>query len=200
MSSYNWDMNIGVDIDGVLAKVHEWCLEHVTAYFAKRGKSIVDINSYSTAGMFGVSKAEADKYWDDAIWDYAVDVQPMERASETLTKLRLEGHKVIINTARWLSERTDEKGERMRAIVIDWLAKHNIPYDDIAFKGEGKDFVAKQFNLDIHIDDAPHEIELLTPHLPVIIFDAPYNQSCNPPNTYRARNWEEVYKLLCSMS
>jgi len=68
--------------------------------------------------------------------------------------------------------------------------------DKNPYEQKGKSGVVKKFALDIHIDDAPHEVELLSSTIPIIIFDNPYNRECNPPNTHRAKNWAEVYEII----
>ena len=194
-------MIIGVDLDAVLTDEHNWWLNNAGSYFAKRGKPLISTAAFSTVEMFGVTQEEADDYWlrQGNVWNYAQQVEPIGGASEFLKKIKQDGHTIIINTQRRLSALKNEDGERMRGIVLNWLKTYDMYYDDIAFSelgSDGKLKVMKEYKLDIHIDDSPKTIKLLSPHIPVIAFDMPYNQSVNLPNTHRAKNWEEVYKVI----
>jgi len=199
-------MNIGVDIDGVLADYFAYVRDVVRPHF-----SSFDETEYRVHEMFGLDKGVSDKFWESEIWNYTQNVLPMKDASEFMHRLIQDGHKIVINTARWLSCRDDDVGSRKRDMVREWLGKYNIPYDEIAFANfergkiamsknpydqKGKSRVVKEFSLDLHIDDAPHEVELLSSTIPIIIFDNPYNRECNPPNTHRAKNWAEVYQII----
>ena len=191
-------MKIGVDIDGVLADRHKWLLTHTKDFFANRGFQIVDPTSYDVNVMFGVSQEQRKEYWEHHIFDYANQVDVNVGGSEVLSKLQKDGHEIIINTARWFTERKDIIGEQMREAVVDWLAKHRIPYDELVFSSyhaKNKLEVAKTRKLDIHIDDAVFEIKQLATHLPVAIYDQPHNKEIIP-NTFRVKDWHEFYILV----
>ncbi|MCL2228799.1 MAG: hypothetical protein FWC00_03140 [Firmicutes bacterium] len=192
-------MIIGVDIDGVLAQVHEWYLDDVAKYFLAQGKPIIDATAYSATDMFGVTREQANEYWDTAIWRYAKDVEVIDGAAEYMAMLKKDGHTIIINTARWLSNQDDKDGERMRALVRKWLLNHKIPYDKLVFAefgGGNKMTSCRENNIDVHIEDSPKEIELVAPHTPVIIFEQPYNRDFNIQNTHRARSWRDVHDYI----
>ena len=64
------------------------------------------------------------------------DVVPMEGAVETLKKLREDGHYIIIMTARNMQTHNNNLGKviaNQAPIVIDWLKKYDIPYDELLF-------------------------------------------------------------------
>jgi capsule biosynthesis phosphatase len=75
------------------------------------------------------------------------DVHPLPGAVEYLNKLKSEGHYIIINTARNMLTYNDSLGKiiaNQAPIVIEWLKKYNIPYDELLF---GKPYA------DFYIDD-----------------------------------------------
>ena len=192
-------MIIGVDIDGVLAEFREFYLTHTASYFAGKGKPIFDKYAYHTEQMFNVTRQERDEYWEDANWVYAVEVGVKKDASMVLQRLRKDGHRIIINTGRILSDLDSEKGERMRGLVREWLDKHNIPYDELVFAkfgGSSKSAVALEKGLDIHVEDNPKTIGVVSVHVPVVIFENAYNIGLDLPNTYRVKTWEDVYQLV----
>lgn len=64
------------------------------------------------------------------------DVRPIPGARERLQQLRAAGHTVIIQTARNMATCEGNLGKVMRnvgQITFDWLAQHQIEYDEIYF-------------------------------------------------------------------
>lgn len=64
------------------------------------------------------------------------DVLPKEGAVEYLTQLKKDNHYIIIHTARNMATHNNNIAKiiaNQAPIVIDWLKKHNIPYDELLF-------------------------------------------------------------------
>ncbi|MBN9293821.1 MAG: capsular biosynthesis protein [Flavobacteriia bacterium] len=64
------------------------------------------------------------------------DILPVEGAQEKLEALKRNGHYIIIQTARHMKTCEGNLGKvnaRITKITLDWLEKHNIPYDEIYF-------------------------------------------------------------------
>jgi capsule biosynthesis phosphatase len=78
------------------------------------------------------------------------EVKPLPGAAERLRELRQKGHQIIIFTARHMATCDGNVSKvlaRVGKVTLEWLEKHNIPYDEIYF---GKP------NTDIFIDDRCH--------------------------------------------
>lgn len=78
-------------------------------------------------------------------------VRPLPGAIETLQWLRLEGHTIILITGRHMKTCSGNVGQviaKQGKTLLDWLARYDIPYDEIHF---GKP------HYDIMIDDASHK-------------------------------------------
>jgi capsule biosynthesis phosphatase len=78
--------------------------------------------------------------------DYA-DLQPVPGAIEKLRALRVAGHYIIVSTARHMKTCSGNVGQvvaRQGAVTLNWLARHEIEYDEIHF---GKP------HADVYIDD-----------------------------------------------
>lgn len=187
--------NIGVDIDGVLMDVETFVIENGARFGAKFGMgAVVDPNGYTMADLFGWTKDKDLEFWHEHIWKY-VSVPPMKDCKKYLQKLHDEGNKIIIITNRWLSGLENADGEKMRKTVKDWFKKHAIPHDAIVFaKGDKPKFV-KQYKIDLMIEDGADEIAVISPIVPVIVFDAPYNHAVTGKNIFRAKTWREIYDL-----
>ena len=75
------------------------------------------------------------------------DLQPVEGAIKKIKALKKEGHYIIIYTARRMKTHNANTAKVLAdigKITLDWLAKYEIPYDEIMF---GKPWA------DIYIDD-----------------------------------------------
>ncbi len=81
------------------------------------------------------------------------EVKPIPGAVETLQRLKSEGHYIIIMTARNMVTHNNNIGKiiaKQSPIVIEWLNKHCIPYDEIHF---GKPYA------DFYVDDKAVRLE-----------------------------------------
>ncbi|MCB0395449.1 MAG: capsular biosynthesis protein [Flavobacteriales bacterium] len=75
------------------------------------------------------------------------DLEPVPGAVEKLKQLKDNGHYIIIHTARHMKTCEGNVGKvlmKLGKITLDWLEKHNVPYDEIYF---GKPWA------EIYIDD-----------------------------------------------
>ena len=64
------------------------------------------------------------------------DVLPLPGAVETLKRLKTQGHYIIILTARNMVTHNNSIGKiiaKQSPIVLDWLKKYEIPYDELHF-------------------------------------------------------------------
>jgi capsule biosynthesis phosphatase len=71
------------------------------------------------------------------------DVLPMLGAVEYLTYLKKQGHYIIIMTARNMVTYNNNVGQiiaNQAPVVIEWLKKYNIPYDELLFGKPHADF------------------------------------------------------------
>src|SRR5581483_12137981 len=75
------------------------------------------------------------------------EVQPLPGAVEKMKALKAAGHYLILMTARHMATCNSNVGlaiARQGKTLLDWLAKHEIPYDELWF---GKP------HADVYIDD-----------------------------------------------
>ena len=75
------------------------------------------------------------------------DIEPVPGAPEKLRQLKAAGHYLILLTARHMKTCEGNVGmviARQGKTLLDWLERHNIPYDELHF---GKP------HADIYIDD-----------------------------------------------
>lgn len=79
------------------------------------------------------------------------DIVPLPDAVESLRKWKLQGHYIILQTARHMRTCNGNEGKVLAMggkLLFDWLTKWEIPYDEVYF---GKP------HSDIFIDDAGYK-------------------------------------------
>ena len=85
-------------------------------------------------GTICITKAAHESY---------ADAPPMPGAIDAIKKLKDAGHYIIIATARGMKTSESNLGRivaNQSVILIDWLNKYEIPYDEIWFSKPLADF------------------------------------------------------------
>lgn len=189
-------MRIGIDIDGVLTDIEQWQLDVGGKFFSKFNKSVLNKDGYEITKIFNVSDELDSQFWNEYLYDYVTKEPSRKYASEVIKKLKDDGNEIYIVTARYLTDRNNEDGEKMRKIVVNWLAEQKIDYDEIIFSPEDKKENCKKYNIDIMIEDKVDNINKISSVIPVICFHAGYNNECKGKNIYRVYNWYDIYNLI----
>ena len=183
-------MRIGIDLDGVLVDVEEFLFDTGIKYFYDKNKTRnIKTDEYDIDKYFGVSREDADKFWADVIYSYIM-LSPRKHASEVISKLRNAGHKIYIITSR-----RGEGGitqEEMEKYVKIWLEKNKIFYDELIFEFDNKVQACKKNKIDLMIEDSPKNIESISLNIPVICYDARYNQMVKGDNITRCYSWTDI--------
>lgn len=102
--------------------------------------SKIDINSHKRIS-FDLDKTIANKKTKDQSYE---NITPLPGAVETLQKLKEQDWYIIINTARNMRTYEHNTGAviaKQVPIIIEWLKKWNIPYDEIWVKPHCSYFV-----------------------------------------------------------
>lgn len=193
-------MRIGIDIDGVLTDIEQWQLDYGSKfYYECYKKEIVNCKEYETYDIFNVSRECDDEFWKEYFLDYSINVNVRKFASEVIEKLKKEGNQIFIITARgsFLSHSADVMiYEKNKEIVKKWLEKNNILYDNIIFSPEDKLEICIKNNIDIMIEDKVENIEKISSKIPVICFNAGYNEKCSGKNIIRCYSWYDIYAKI----
>lgn len=189
-------MRIGIDIDGVLTDIEQWQLDVGGKFFSKFNKSVLNKDGYEITKIFNVSDELDSQFWNEYLYDYVTKEPSRKYASEVIKKLKDDGNEIYIVKARYLTDRNNEDGEKMRKIVVNWLAEQKIDYDEIIFSPEDKKENCKKYNIDIMIEDKVDNINKISSIIPVICFHAGYNNECKGKNIYRVYNWYDIYNLI----
>ena len=193
-------MRIGIDIDGVLTDIEKWQLDYGSKfYYENYNKEIVNPKGYETNDIFNSTVECDDLFWDKYFKEYSINVEARKFASEVISKLKQDGYEINIITARgsFLSHSSNVMSkEENEQVVKDWLKKNKIYYDSLIFSPEDKLDICKDNDINIMIEDKVDNINKISTKIPVICFNAGYNEECKGENIYRVYTWYDIYNTI----
>lgn len=198
-------MNIGIDIDGVLTDIRKFTIEEGLKYCKQNHKGkLTNPDAYYSNDVFGWDIETDLDFWFKHIFKYAEENPPLPGVASNIKKLKEDGHKLYIITARWLASPKTEKQfgegeelkEKMRKTVKEWLKKNNIIYDEIIFSEEDKSNHILEKKIDIMIEDSPQNLKQLSQITKMICYDWGYNQGIENEDIYRCKSWDEIYTKI----
>ena len=193
-------MKIGIDIDGVLTDIEKWQLDYGSKfYYENYNMGIVNYKGYETNEIFDFKQECDDLFWKYYFKEYSINIEPRKFASEIIGRLKKEENEIYISTARgsFLSHSSNVMSkENNEKIVKEWLNKNNIFYDKIIFSPEDKLDICIKNDIDIMIEDKVENINRISSKIPVICYNAGYNEQCVGKNIYRVYSWYDIYYTI----
>ena len=159
-------MNIGIDIDGVLTNDDDYFLDYTAKYcYENNLKSFVNPNLYEYKKL-NWDKNTINDFRIKYFLNYIKNEPARKFASEVTKKLKEDGHKIFIITAR---HKTAENGEfaneNVRECTLDWLRRNDIVYDKVIFTKTPKVREILENKIDLMIEDSPDTINELVKYL-----------------------------------
>mgnify|MGYP003291677069 CR=1 FL=1 len=192
-------MNIGIDIDGVLTNYERDAIDYGTKMSVEEKWPIdIDVSKYLEINAFKWNKEQAQKFVDKYFVKYLKETPVRAFAPEVIERLKHEGNKIYLITARHDEEMPQEYYGEIQDLTKQWLKKQNIKYDEIIFK-KNKLQPCIENKIDIMIEDSPQNIEDLSKQIKVIKFDCQYNKDVNNENIITAYSWYHIYKIIKEM-
>ena len=194
-------MRIGIDINGVMTNIEQFVINHISKYCVENNLAYhIDNSHYDYCKTFNISKEVENNFWKEHLDDYAINEKARPFASEITNKLKEEGHEIYVITSRWLTNRDDEVGKRMREIVKNWLYENKIVYDELIFSKAAHERKSQEIienKIDLMIEDNPNNINEMKDIIPVICYDAGYNKDCKDDEKMtRCYSWYDIYSKI----
>lgn len=191
-------MNIGIDIDNTITEVQDELNKAAYEYAIKLGKNIKDTqdslediknNGDTYKKKFQFSYEELKYFLKDIQEEITNKANPRDKAVETINKLRKEGHKIIIITAR-----DSEFHDDPYLLSKNWLDKNNIEYDKLIVNAREKGTICKNENIDLFIDDQLNNcLDVSKEGIRVIRMS---NENSNNRNIVDLNNWSKIYEFI----
>lgn len=193
-------MNLGFDIDGVIAEFGKLLIDKTNARFDiklyednLRHHNVAD-NTFSTDDR---SNKKIIVYMSNLIFDPAsyIDVEVSPKAPIVLKALKKRLHKIVIITAR---------PPELEDITKEWLKVNGIVYDKLVLVGKqskGPEIVKEK--LDFYVDDCPEVLYNIKAYKHnfrkgLCVFSRPWNDNEPLDSTKFTRllDWEALHRHL----
>lgn len=190
-------MNIGIDIDGVLTNDDDYILDCVSKYcYENNIEGFINPNAYEYRKL-NWNDSILNDYRDKYFINYVKNEPARKFASEVIKKLRKDGHKIFIITARHKTAQNGYIGnDNVRECTLKWLDDNNIEYDKIIFTIPPKVNEIIENKIDIMIEDSPTTINDLVKVVKVLYYDARYNKNIEHENITRVYSWYDIYDKI----
>ena len=191
-------MRIGIYIDNTITEVQEELNNAAYEYAIKLGKNIknaenpfedIKNNGDTYKKKFQFSYEELRYFLKNIQEEITNKAEPRTNSVETINRLRKEGHKIIIITAR-----DSEFHDDPYFLSKNWLNKNNIKYDKLIVNAREKGTVCKNENIDLFIDDQLNNcLDVLKEGIKVIRIS---NENCTNKDIVDLNNWTKIYEYI----
>ena len=175
-------MNLGFDIDGVIANFTEPLLEIIKDKYGLALK-VSDIYTFDLGVVLGITKTESNQLINETL---KKDLPLNSGAKETLEQLSREGHSIYLLTGRF---------GYLRDLTQSWLKEKEVPYTQLHLLNVGEKYLAKVEPLHLVVEDSLEEaLEWTRKVRNVLVYDQPWNRTLNVKGlTKRVYNWNQIY-------
>jgi uncharacterized HAD superfamily protein len=183
-------MNIGIDFDGVILDT-ERHLKFFADYYSyfKLGQKRKKSNVVEPELCFDWTE-ENKKYFYEKYYRKATKIAPfMPGVKEVLTKLKKEGHKLYIITAREYNSYFDETIDAKKR-----LKELDVEFDGIFCEIKNKAEKCEELGIDLMIEDNPKNIiPFIGKETKVLYFKDVYIKNVFAPNIKKIDTWMDIY-------
>lgn len=190
-------MNIGIDIDGVLTNDDDYILDFASKYCYEN-----NLKCFNNPNLYEYRKLDWDKntindYRNKYFINYIKNESARKFASEVIKKLRENGNKIFIITARHKTAENGKIGnDNIRECTLNWLRENDIEYDKIIFTKPPKVKEILENKIDLMIEDSPIIINELVKIVKVLYYDTRYNKDIEHENIVRVYSWYDIYMKI----
>lgn len=191
-------MNIGIDIDGVLTNLEEYSINNGIKMCIDEGWKIeLKPEEYWETKKFNWTEEQEEKFWNKYLVPYVLESKPRNYTAEIIKKLREEGNKIYIITARNEDGLPPESYGKMQEFTKKWLEENKIEYDKLIFASDKEKLQQCLENeVDFMIEDSPNNILNISTQVTVIKYECKYNEKITGQNIIPAYGWYHIYNII----
>lgn len=188
-------MIIGLDIDDTITDTFGAMFGYAQKYTIEelqRSGKIDYLKSFSNhnyiQSLHNWNEEEGMNFFEKYYKKIIVETTPFPFAVETINKLKEEGHKIVLITARWDFEDTN-----VRKLTEEWLKNQNIHYDNLVVNASTKLEAVIENKVDIFVDDSFENcIAVSNSGIKTFIMDTRCNKNLDNPNIERVFSWPHL--------
>jgi len=192
-------MNIGIDIDDTISQTFEYSYplskEYTRKYCNRDSKNIEDlatVNHWYLKVINDWNNDEESEFWKRNYKKIIQNVKIKDNAKRVIRKLKEDGNKIYLITARMKSKEFDIYKETEK-----WLKENDVYYDELIVDVTDKNQVVKSKNIDVFIDDSFENcISVAKDGTKTFIINTKVNQGLEDDNISRVYSWNEIYEKI----
>ena len=189
-------MKIGIDIDDTLAQTSNYLMP----FAIKFDKDVLHKNGVvdSTKDLprcFDWTNDELSLFFKTVFEKEVLNIPPMEDARNIISKLKDEGHSIVI-----ISSRNNNQLSLPYELTKKWLNVHGIEVDKLIVNAKYKGPIVEQENIDLLIDDSIGQCTFVADNnkISVILF-AKMTNKIDYSGIVRLENWDQIYKYIANL-
>ena len=185
-------MNIAIDIDDTITDTYEYMLPLIAINYNLDIKKL-----WSNKPSYKELSKTLPNYQDFIQNNYHIlaNIVPVkEGAIKVLKKLRSEGHKIFIITAR----NTEEYSNPYK-LTYDYLVSKGIPFDKLITNVANKGLQCANEGIDIFMDDSTKNCKSAMKYN-INTYQFKSNFSSPEDKIPRVNNWEEFYNIISNLT
>ena len=182
-------MTIGIDIDDTMTNSSEKIKEYLEKYDEEYSHHLISNFANIIRGFLidDITKQFFNKYAETM----GNEIELKENVKEVIDKLRNDGYKIVIVTAR-----SDNFYKDAQKFCEEYLKRNNINYDKLVTQQTFKLECCINEKIDLFIDDALDTVEDLNNRgIKTILFNSVHNRD-KETSVKRVDNWLELYDLI----
>lgn len=189
-------MNIGIDIDDTISDTYATLFPYAQKYtieeLHKTGRINEDhkcVTHKYVQAMHGWSEEDEQPFWEKYYEKCLSEVNIKAFAKEIIDKLAKD-NKIVLITARW-----DNEEKSIQKLTKQWLKENEVYYDDIILDSQDKLKTAKEYNIDLFIDDSfANCSKIAEAGINTFMMDTKANSEYNDEKITRVYSWPHVYQ------
>lgn len=176
-------LRLGIDIDGTVT-APEAIVPYLNETF-QLNITLEDIKEYDLTKLLKISDEEFRK-WMDQHEPLIYRNSPLAKYAKTVLNAWEKQHELIYITAR---------RKHLKELTYEWFHENKIAHHHIELVGSHNKLEAvKKHQIEVFFEDHHDNAVMIAEELqiPVLLFNAPYNQKPLPSNVFRVNHWLEA--------
>lgn len=197
-------MNIGIDIDGVILNFEEQFNTYAEIYDCEilRKNSIINKKERPYEKRYSWGEKEKIEFLNKYMIKSAEDSSFVAGAKEVIKKLKEDGHKLIVISARGatISGVTTEMAEQMKELAEEKFNEAELYFDKCCWGNLDKVKTVNEEKIDIFIDDSASVCKKISGlGVKTLYFRYKDMEIINESDFLtEISNWGEIYRYICN--
>lgn len=195
-------LNIGIDIDGVINDLERFHIDYGTRFcYENNLPCYPNYFEYKLKKLYNWNEKFYEKFCQEYSHILFLENQYFRFMAADIIKILSADYQIFIITARpdyLVNYLQLQGGSTTFSFTKKWLQEQKIFFDQLILSSPDKRDVIKLYNIDIMIEDNPEFLELVRNdhRFSVLCYHANYNKHIEGENITRVHSWHDIlYKI-----